>query len=361
MFGLKLLSAPQLLVTIVVAAVVVGYALFVCYVPALRLRLDQAGDNAYYLGLIFTLLSMAWALWQVGKQLAYTPDGHITSVTESVIGDFGLALGSTLAGIICRIVLHQMRIDPVEVESASRLELAVAAERTRAQLADISTQLAQFFEALRQKSEDSTRELQDGYERTMAEVSARVQLATEESINSMRNASSQMQSSIGGFSDASDHAIAAFEDASRKLAGIEPPPVMLSQRYASFADKVGAVSEQLGQAVSAFENAAELMSSASQLILETSSSAAGIVPAIRGQISSLESSIDLSHAKVETALRATNSGLKDVSDAVEALREGAEQSALLVADSEKSAKLVLDGLERAVRRIARSTGAKDGE
>lgn len=352
MFGLKLLQAPQLLTTIVVSGVVVAYAIFVYRAPALKLRLDQAGDNAYYLGLIFTLLSMAWALWAVGQQVSAAPDGTMISVAESVIGDFGLALGSTLAGIICRIVLHQMRIDPVGVEEATRLGLAVAAEKTRMQLVDISSQLAQFFEALRQKSEDSTRELQEGYQRTLAEVSSRVQTATGESISAMQAASNQMQASIVGFSEASQQAVTAFQEASQRLADIEPPPAKLSQRYNNLAEKVADVSEQLGLAVSALTSAASLMENAAGSIGRTSESVAGVFPAVDAKIGALENSIVQSNARVESSLNVTDSRLGGLQEAVDALKESAGQTASLVADSERSAAQVLSGLERAVQRIA---------
>lgn len=358
MFGLKLLHAPQLLTTAIVAGIVVAYAVFVYRVPALKLRLDQAGDNAYYLGLIFTLLSMAWALWAVGQQVAVSPIGSVVSVAETVIGDFGLALGSTLAGIICRIVLHQMRTDPVGVEAASRLSLSVAAERTRMELVDISSQLARFFEELRQRSDDSTRELQEGYERTLAEVSSRVQTATGESIASLQAASDQMRASITEFSEASKDAATAFQEASQRLASVEPPPTKLSQGYNSMAEKVADVTEQLGLAVSALAGAAALMESAAVSIGKTSDSVAGVFPAIDAKIGKMERSIVQSNARIESSLNSTGDGIKRLSEAVEVLREGAGQTASLVADSERSAALVLSGLERAVQRIANSEQGK---
>ncbi len=357
MFGLKLLSAPQLLITAIVAGVVVAYAIFVYRAPGLKLRLDQAGDNAYYLGLIFTLLSMAWSLWMVGQVAAEAAlSGEARSVVELVIGDFGLALGSTLAGIVCRIVLHQMRVDPVGVEEASRLELAVAAERTRSQLADISSQLSQFFEALRQKSEDGTRELQEGYQRTMAEVAARVAQATETSVESMSSASEQMRVSVDGFAEASREAMAAFKEASERLAAVEPPPTKLSQRYGALAERVAEVSTQLSGSVGALSAAASQMESAARSIAGVSGTVDSIAPRLEGRLSALEASIAASGAKVDTALGDAQQRFAELATAVDALGKSAGESASLVVDSERSAAAVLDGLERAIDRIAGAEG-----
>lgn len=357
MFGLKLLSAPQIMITAIVAGIVVAYAIFVYRAPGLKLRLDQAGDNAYYLGLIFTLLSMAWSLWMVGQVAAEAAlSGESRSVVELVIGDFGLALGSTLAGIVCRIVLHQMRIDPVGVEEASRLELAVAAQKTRSQLNDISSELAHFFELLRQKSEDGTRELQEGYQRTMAEVAARVAQATETSVDSMSSASEQMRVSVEGFAEASRDAMSAFRDASERLAAVEPPPTKLSQRYGALAERVAEVSSQLGDSVSALSSAATQMEAAARSIASVGGAVNSLVPMVEGRLSALETSVAASGAKVDSTLEGAERRLAELANAVDVLGRNAEESASLVVDSEKSAAAVLDGLERAIDRIAGAEG-----
>src|SRR5262249_39125913 len=61
---LHLLQVKQLIVTGTIIATMIAYALAIMKVPRLRVRFDQAGDNAYYLGLLFTLVSMAVALWE---------------------------------------------------------------------------------------------------------------------------------------------------------------------------------------------------------------------------------------------------------------------------------------------------------
>ena len=56
-----LLDVRQLFVTAAILGVMAAYAWFAAKAQRFRLRLDQAGDNAYYLGLLFTLTSMAFA------------------------------------------------------------------------------------------------------------------------------------------------------------------------------------------------------------------------------------------------------------------------------------------------------------
>lgn len=82
-----------------------------------RLRFDQAGDNCYYMGFIFTLVSLGVALYAIPL------GGNVRDFGIGVVRDFGLALATTVVGIMLRVVLNQMREDPHDIEEASRLEL----------------------------------------------------------------------------------------------------------------------------------------------------------------------------------------------------------------------------------------------
>jgi methyl-accepting chemotaxis protein len=143
------LDVPQVYVTLAILAVMGAYALFAMKAGRFRLRLDQAGDNAYYLGLLFTLTSMAFALYEFG--LATELEG---SGVEQIISNFGIALASTVAGIFLRVFLHQMRVDPADVESMTRIELSDASKRVRASLDNVYLDFGRFHSEVRQRTED---------------------------------------------------------------------------------------------------------------------------------------------------------------------------------------------------------------
>ena len=71
---------------------------------------DRASDNVYYLGLLFTLASLAYSLTKLSMSDNMTKEG-IASARQvlTLLPDFGLALFSTIAGIFGRIYLQQMR------------------------------------------------------------------------------------------------------------------------------------------------------------------------------------------------------------------------------------------------------------
>ena len=117
----KLSGMGALYVTFVPVAIMLAYALLIWLARSLRLRDDQAGDNLYYMGFLFTLTSLGVSLYQFNAARA----------AEEIVQNFGIAIGSTISGIALRVIFNQMRHDPVEVERTMRLELAEAARRVR--------------------------------------------------------------------------------------------------------------------------------------------------------------------------------------------------------------------------------------
>ena len=75
----------------------------------------RAGDELYYLGLLLTLCSLIHTL----VTLFLTEARHSSERIEQLVGNFGIALVSTVAGILGRIVLQSK--EPTPPTAASRL------------------------------------------------------------------------------------------------------------------------------------------------------------------------------------------------------------------------------------------------
>lgn len=160
-----------------------GYAAMVIFAPRLRLREDQTADNFYYLGFLYTLVSLAVSLYQ------YAGGGDV----DEIIRNFGIAVSSTITGIALRIVFNQMRRDPVEIEQATRLELAEAAQKVRRELDGVRMEFTQFRAANQQI-------LEDGY----AEIKDKVSAAAQAIIAEMEKLSKTAFEKFGAASDAVD-------------------------------------------------------------------------------------------------------------------------------------------------------------
>ncbi len=120
---MKSLTASALFAVVLPVVLMGSYALLLVDWPDLRPRYDFAGDNFYYLGFLYTLISLAISLYQFNTEGA----------TSSIITNFGLALTSTILGLAGRILLNQPQ-DEDEAEARSREDLARANRRLRAEM-----------------------------------------------------------------------------------------------------------------------------------------------------------------------------------------------------------------------------------
>ena len=126
----KLVALMPILLVLISVGLMATYAFCIVFVPATKLRLDVAGDNMYYLGFLYTLSSLAVAI--------------TISEAEQILANFGVAIASTIFGIAARVAFNQMRIDPHDVEGASRVELSEATRRVTDELNETIMQLTKF-------------------------------------------------------------------------------------------------------------------------------------------------------------------------------------------------------------------------
>jgi len=122
---LKVLQVRQLYVTAVPVAVIAVYGLYIILSPRYRLRDDRAGDSLYYLGFLFTMVSLAYSLYEFG-----TKEGG----PRSIVTNFGIALATTIIGLMLRVIYHQFRQDPFDVERQVQLELSDAADKLKGEI-----------------------------------------------------------------------------------------------------------------------------------------------------------------------------------------------------------------------------------
>lgn len=343
----RFIGLPQSIITTVMVSIVIIYTIVVLAYARLFLRLDQAGDNAYYLGLIFTLLSMMFALFTVSERIYSATGGQI----ESVIGDFGLALATTLAGIVCRLFLHQMRLDPADIERQTRLELAGAAESIRQQIKGLSLQLNEFVDEILQRNNDFMAEFTSkqisAMEKVIAEnESATVALSSRAKdlsgdwgqvqplfLNSLAELSdkmSELSSSLQRVGNASLESVGLFSELETPIdRGVEA-----INRFSTVSVKLDEQFQQIATHMANFVEQTSLLSSdSSALNQDLTKSMEALDNRICAMMPSLEDSI-------EGLARAT-----------QRLSDSAEKATESVRASEDGAIMVLNGLTEVLRKV----------
>ena len=122
---MKSLSDSPLLAVVLPGLLMGSYALLLVEWRDLRPRYEFAGDNFYYLGFLYTLVSLAISLYR------FNTEGE----TSAIITNFGLALTSTILGLAGRILLSFPQEDAAtDAEMRARENLAHANRRLRAEM-----------------------------------------------------------------------------------------------------------------------------------------------------------------------------------------------------------------------------------
>jgi hypothetical protein len=150
----KLEDFGALAVTSIPVLIMIGYGVLLG-ARLFRLRDDQAGDNLYYMGFLFTLTSLAVSLYQFSA----------AGSAEQIVQNFGIAIASTIAGIALRILFNQMRRDPLEVEATARLELAEASRRVKRELESAILEFGYFRRATQQSIGDAMDEVRESMDK----------------------------------------------------------------------------------------------------------------------------------------------------------------------------------------------------
>jgi hypothetical protein len=156
------LGAPY--VTFVPVAAMLAYALLITLARALRLRDDQSGDNLYYMGFLYTLTSLGVSLYQFSA----------TNAAEEIVQNFGIAIGSTIAGIGLRVIFNQMRRDPIEIERMMRQELAESARKLRRELDSSVVEFGYFRRSAQQSAADSLNHMTETFDQLVGKFLARL-------------------------------------------------------------------------------------------------------------------------------------------------------------------------------------------
>jgi hypothetical protein len=190
----KLKGIEPFYVTFLPVGIMIGYALLISLARGLRLRDDQTGDNLYYMGFLFTLTSLGVSLYQFSA----------THAAEEIVQNFGIAIGSTIAGIGLRVMFNQMRRDPVEVEQRMRLELAEAARRVRRELDASVVEFGYFRRNAQQSAADSFNLMTERFDDIVAkllasleEVTAKLSVPVEAAARQLGDATGEATRSMG--------------------------------------------------------------------------------------------------------------------------------------------------------------------
>jgi hypothetical protein len=222
--------------------VMILYGSAVTTIPRVRLRLDQAGDNLYYLGFIYTLCSLAITLYRF----------HATEgAADYIVSNFGIALATTIIGVVARVWLHQMREDPLELEREARSEITDAVSRLRAEIDQAVREFNHFNRTLQQSAQEAIEaqgqvalESLDKSTKQYAEVTLRA-------LGCLEGCFGDFQKQAAELSTNSATIATALTTFSKRIDEVDTPKDLLSVKLAPIFERIAEAAEQtVGRATS---------------------------------------------------------------------------------------------------------------
>lgn len=233
--SLKVASVDQRIVTSLPIGLMAIYAAIAVYTKRYRIREDRVGDNLYYLGFLFTLVSLAYSLW------AYTSE---LSAIQTIIDSFGVALATTICGLMGRVFFNQMREDPVEYEREARMELADAARAVKSEMAGVAISMSDFRRQMQQRIEETLSEASTTTRRTLNENLEAFSTVGVEVIRKINEAFDSFGDQSRKLNDVAGVTVSALEALFGRISRIEASPDLLSlkldpviRRFADVADE----------------------------------------------------------------------------------------------------------------------------
>ena len=171
----------NLLAVLATATSLVAYAVVSYFSNSTKIEPETIGDNCYYLGFLFTLTSLSIALFQISNL-----NGEVESYRQLISG-FGIALSSTIIGVLLRVIFMQGRHDLVARERESRLALNEATSEFRGVLSQSIAELKQFSAETVQVSKETLDAVTEVAKQARIEHQQSIESETKKSLDAIQS------------------------------------------------------------------------------------------------------------------------------------------------------------------------------
>ena len=307
-FVAKYLNVPTVGISMGALLLMFAYALVIGRAGTGRVRADQAGDNCYYLGLIYTLASLSYAIAN------FDPNDTASTIVQG----FGIALASTIFGLILRVFFNQGRPDLENVEEQTRLELTEAASRLKGELNGVVMQLNDFSRRLQQsmqEMQEAATTSMEGFTKSSVDGLKEVVMTANEAIRSEAN---DFAARSKRYSTTFDELIGKLEAHGESLGQVTESHSALN----SAALKAKKTAESVATSVEALVGATDAARSAAESAEDASQSAAHVAEKLSASVEKIEIGFQSIRDETDRQLGAIKDGPVEASRvAIDALAE----------------------------------------
>ncbi len=225
--SLKHFELPQYVITLIPILLMLVYAFYVGITQRYMLQEDKAGDNLYYLGFLYTLVSLSYSLYSLEQQ---------EQNTSIIISSFGIALSTTITGLMLRVIFNQLREDPVEIEQQARIELSNAAQKLKSEMNIVVLEFNDFrrqmIQSLSESINDITEKTKNAFEININKYAE----ASEKVLTTINDAFSIFIDNTRRLNELSDKTVNTLNQLIQRIENIEAPPDAIKGKLDSLLD-----------------------------------------------------------------------------------------------------------------------------
>jgi predicted RNase H-like nuclease (RuvC/YqgF family) len=358
---LKVLGLPQWSVTAAPVFLMLLYFSYIWFTPRFLLRDDHASDNLYYLGFLFTLVSLSIALFQFSHSAG--------RAGPELISNFGIALATTIVGLALRVTLLQMRQNPAQIERLARTELAKAATELRKQLEASILEVELFRSKLVQRATDVVDFAATKTTDSLTTLLSQFADAEQQIISVVQQSFEPIVDHGRRLRIASERLVKGLEDASARIDALEVPTELVARRLdtmlaslngavGSYVERLAVTSARHDACASSIEGLRKRLDATSTTVDTLGASLSAVAASTQGVLAPLEKLGELStHAEQATdRLTSLDAALAQYGDTVQGASEQATRSARTLAATTNELEKhttgtigVLDSFEKTLR------------
>lgn len=230
----KFCRAPQFIVTLIAVSLIPLY----CYI-ALRnkkffIKEDQIGDNAYYMGFLFTLSSLSFALFT----LQMGGEKNISEQVFKIVGNFGVALWSTIAGIACRIYIAQLRQDISEIEEDVKIKLLETASDVTSNLHNVLYDFNVFTTSLKNSIQENYEVVNQQIQNNLLKISENFAIELNKNIAEGKKIIENFHQNADQINKESLAVYGAFKNMVSKIESTQMPTKIFTQKIDELFTKI---------------------------------------------------------------------------------------------------------------------------
>lgn len=205
------LHVAKFLAVIICTLLLLGYAAATSLLPAVRLRPDQAADNSYYLGLLFTLTSLGVALFRFSSA---------DNAADAILRNFGIAIATTIVGLGLRVFLSQFREDPDDLEYEAKTALAESVRSLRGELDRSLAEMQSFAVGAKQALQEVTEATNKSTLDTLSTTVSRFESAADDMGRKFEATATSFEERAGAFDGSLQKVALVVEALSERIGSV---------------------------------------------------------------------------------------------------------------------------------------------